>query len=593
MLTVLLLLVHGIGEHGMNSKGRRGARRQSSGSLHRDAKLNAGAGADYRLELADGSETRYLYNLNGVVVANRVFFSLFRMHTVDGDDSSARLLSDHAGGSWLMLSGSGGSYADAARLVLSAVGTNRSLAQRFWTAAAPQHSAGCYTFFLDAARTRAIGRDARDPMALTSVAAAATEVAVLRVQPVLSSRGVRRGGSRAAGSHASSTDDLKHSGPSTFARRVQRSVTRMHGREFVLVTYHNVGMLDWAVLFWKWLHRAGLRRFLLLELDGLTCDAARALNCSLHFECATGRDMAMLPKAMTEIRDASSMQEWGTDATSGYFKFLRWKMCVVELLLRQGVDALMADVDVLVLNNGFFETLAASPHDLTISSDARRGRYNDNPHCPCSHPMYQRYSADWVCAGLFYMRSTPASRWFMREVQGLMDAYVITDQDAIQAVLTGHTQVAVPQMRVNATAEREAGHRVEAIAMLRGYRPSPEWLRPIWLEGLDPSQTLRNTRGIQPLLTPMRPAMWKRVSASRREAGFTWTAAPVTSFANGPMLIERWYQTFGSAAPKTADDARREGFVSVHANCNVKAFLTAEANSRSFLLHPPAVGDGT
>ena len=70
MLTVLLLLVHGIGEHGMNSKGRRGARRQSSGSLHRDAKLNAGAGADYRLELADGSETRYLYNLNGVVVAN-------------------------------------------------------------------------------------------------------------------------------------------------------------------------------------------------------------------------------------------------------------------------------------------------------------------------------------------------------------------------------------------------------------------------------------------------------------------------------------------------------------------------------------------
>jgi len=296
--------------------------------------------------------------------------------------------------------------------------------------------------------------------------------------------------------------------------------------------------------------------------------------------------MEMLPKAMRDIADASSMQEWGTDASSGYFKFLRWKMCIVQLVLREGVDALMADVDVLVLNNGFFARLVTSPHDLTISSDARHGQYNDNPHCPCSHPMYQRYSSDWVCAGLFYLRSGPASDWFMREVQGLMDGYVITDQDAIQAVLTGHTQVAVPQMKINATAEREVGHRVEAIAMKRGYRPSPEWLRPIWLEGLDPSQTLRNTRGIQPLITPMRPAMWKRMRASKRGAGFSWTAAPVTSFANGPMLIQKWQTTFSNAASSTADTAGREGFVSVHANCNVKAFLTDEANSASFLLHP-------
>ena len=109
----------------------------------------------------------------------------------------------------------------------------------------------------------------------------------------------------------------------------------------------------------------------------------------------------------------------------------------------------MADVDVLVLSPRFFVKLARSPYDLTISSDARAGIYNDNQMCPCSHPMYQKYSVDWVCAGLFYMRNTQASIWFIREVQKLMDDFTITDQDAIQAVLTGHTQVAIPMMRAN------------------------------------------------------------------------------------------------------------------------------------------------
>jgi hypothetical protein len=387
--------------------------------------------------------------------------------------------------------------------------------------------------------------------------------------------------------------ELEVGGRLTFGQRVQQSITRLHGRQFVLVTYHNVGMLDWAVLFWKWLHRAGMRRFMLLELDGLTCDAARRLNCSLHFECATARDMT-LARQYIEIQHASSMQEWGTDAASGYFKFLRWKLCIVELLLGQGVDVLMADVDVLVLSPAFFSVLVTSPHDLTISSDARRGRYNDNPHCPCSHPMYQRYSADWVCAGNFYMRDTKAARWFMHEVQELMEQFMITDQDAMQAVLTGHTQVAVPQMRVNASSpeERLKKRRVEAIKAQRGYRPSPEWHRPLWLEGLHPSQTLRNTRGIQPLNTPMRMRMWEGVSSRRRASGFTWAVAPPMRFANGPMIVDHWNNTFRRSDGAAVDAAAspqpgHAGFVSVHANCNVKAFLMAEEHSSSFLLHPP------
>ena len=310
--------------------------------------------------------------------------------------------------------------------------------------------------------------------------------------------------------------------------------------------------------------------------------ASRALGCPLHFECATARDMAgRLPQRYTDIGNAGSVQEWGTDATSGYFKFLRWKLCITELLLGHGVDVLMADVDVLVLGRNFFSELASSPHDLTISSDARRGSYSDNHHCPCSHPMYQQYAADWVCAGLFYMRATKPSLWFMREVQQLMDEFVITDQDAIQAVLTGHTQVAVPQAKVavtdptyNATLARFRGYP-------RGYRPSAAWLKPLWLEGLEPGQTLRNMRGIQPLNTPMRPGMWERVSARRSASGFTWTTASSAKFANGPLLIDQWHKTFSRRR------LRDEGYASVHANCNVKSFLAEERNSGSFLLHPP------
>ena len=253
----------------------------------------------------------------------------------------------------------------------------------------------------------------------------------------------------------------------------------MAGRNFVLVTYHNIGMIDWATLIWGWLDRNGIKRFMLLELDGLTCDASRALNASISFECVNGYDL-MLPKEYTNIKNAGALQDWGaptllhrtsylaaicsnrsrrrlvrcccatgTDADSGYFKFLRWKLRIVELICMNDADALMADVDVLVLSPRFFTKLARSNYDLTISSDARHGIYNDNRNCPCSHPMYQKYAADWVCAGLFYMRNTGASLWFIREVQRLMDDFTITDQDAIQAVLTGHTQVAIPMMRLN------------------------------------------------------------------------------------------------------------------------------------------------
>eukprot|EP00967_Tisochrysis_lutea_P068708 scaffold90119_cov21-Tisochrysis_lutea.AAC.1 len=84
----------------------------------------------------------------------------------------------------------------------------------------------------------------------------------------------------------------------------------MGGRNVVLATYHNIGMLDWATLFWGWLQSSGIHKFFLLELDGVTCKAARALNCSVHFECATSADM-MLPPELSTIKQASALADWG------------------------------------------------------------------------------------------------------------------------------------------------------------------------------------------------------------------------------------------------------------------------------------------
>ena len=99
----------------------------------------------------------------------------------------------------------------------------------------------------------------------------------------------------------------------TFKRRVKRSTVRQGGRDFIVATYHNIGMLDWARLFWDWLLVSGIDRFMLLELDGLTCEAARTLNCSLSVECVTAYDM-MLPREYTEIKEAGGLQSWGATA---------------------------------------------------------------------------------------------------------------------------------------------------------------------------------------------------------------------------------------------------------------------------------------
>ena len=120
----------------------------------------------------------------------------------------------------------------------------------------------------------------------------------------------------------------------------------------MLATFHNLGMLDWAVLFWRWLVASSIPKLLLLDLDGLTCAAAIPLKQAhapqLRMACASVAEME-LPSV--DVGSAGAVQDWGTRVNSGYFKFLQLKLRVVEMVLVAGMDVVLADVDVLVVRD--------------------------------------------------------------------------------------------------------------------------------------------------------------------------------------------------------------------------------------------------
>lgn len=373
----------------------------------------------------------------------------------------------------------------------------------------------------------------------------------------------------------------------SFAEKVRGSAMTVEGRRVVLATYHNVGMMDWAVLFWKWLIASHIQRLLLLDLDGLTCAAGEPLNAAhapeLRIACASVAEMAL---PTVQLGEAGAVQDWGTRTTSGYFKFLQLKLRIVELVLAEGADAIIADVDVLVINPAFVATMVRTQASLAISSDARTGSYDDNQHCPCSNRMYQVHSADWVCAGLFYLRSGSAGSWFIRYAQRLMVQYAITDQDAIQVILTGHTQVAMPQvpLRKQAKAVASGGRFQEGQAspLSPGYRPSGDFLKPLWLEDLTTPGNLRDLRNIQALNTPMRQSQWLKLQQRQRAVGFTWEALSLKSFGNGPVLVDQWPRVFRLRTRQATD------LLSIHANCFSKTWLESDVKGSSFLLWPPS-----
>lgn len=202
--------------------------------------------------------------------------------------------------------------------------------------------------------------------------------------------------------------------------------------------------------------------------------------------------------------------------------------------------------------------------------------------------MYQRYSSDWVCAGLYYLRSTRAGKWFIAEVQAVMDDFTITDQDAMQTVLTGYTQVAEPLALAVHPGNRSLVHTLHNRSASGAL-----FLHPLWFEGHLPHENLRNAKNVGQFMWPIRDTIWRQYNNPELRHGFTWTIMSIAQFGNGPVLLDRWEALF-SRPQGDADGGghhkppRIAGpFLSIHSNCNTKKLLANDDEGVSFLLRPP------
>lgn len=412
-----------------------------------------------------------------------------------------------------------------------------------------------------------------------------------------------------------------------------------------MATHYGIDDIDWAAHWWGWF-RTTTSRFLLLDFDGLACAASKktlgdAVSC-----IGRGDDLSSASPGESSLwkagdaTDAPKILRWQekivekagvAQAAAGYvlpcapyLTFAKWKVQALAAILRIGVDVVYAGVDVLALSPELLPTLVRRSEqqqvDLLIASDARdepqlqrgsledpsdddrlraKSKANIKPRsvqervllaCPAASAMVPRYTLDWVRTDLMLLRSTKPALWFMREVQALMaqDRH-ISDHEAAQVLLTGHTQLAVPQL--------SCGSRARAAALQEKQSSCP-WLKSIWVErpGLYFAQGMGRTMSADQRIkhginTPLTSAAWKRVEAEKRAAGFTWRSLGLREHGNGASLIRNWDSIFRRRnAMKNVIRARAGGYLSIQASCGAKKLLFAgEASGgnwsfRTFLL---------
>jgi hypothetical protein len=111
-----------------------------------------------------------------------------------------------------------------------------------------------------------------------------------------------------------------------------------------------------------------------------------------------------------------------TEANANVARVLRrCKLRLLELTLKARVDALFLDVGVMLTSPEYLTSLVARAQrvDLAIAADAQLGFTDpvmNDYGCVGVSESYWRQVRDWVSAAQFYVRSTSASRWFVREV---------------------------------------------------------------------------------------------------------------------------------------------------------------------------------
>lgn len=357
--------------------------------------------------------------------------------------------------------------------------------------------------------------------------------------------------------------------------RARKAAIKIGSRKVVFASYSNLARVDMAVISWNWLNATGVGKLLLLDLDGKTCAAARRLQNQVRIFCAGEEDLSLPPKLQSGSQEhglGAGLQEWGTYATDGYFKIMRWKVRLIEVVLTASQDVLLLDIDVMVLSTELLQTFVRGTEDLVISSDERTEDIGND--CPLSPPEHRNMSTKWVCAGLMYMRNSPASLWFLNEAQRLMDDYSLTDQDAIQALLTGYAQVAGPVLPIHMP---KVSADARSLARVRADREGGS----AWLHDSAFSLKQRNEKQI-PVNTRLTETAWKAYQTAKADRGFRVSVVPVGVASNGPVIQAGWNEVYGLAS-RPPDLPQ-----SVHLNCNTKFLLRRDYNTTSWLFHPHA-----
>ena len=314
------------------------------------------------------------------------------------------------------------------------------------------------------------------------------------------------------------------------------------------------------------------------------------LRCPLHLECVNSTDMSssLWPEGMSTAKVTTSVASWSTKRSSLYWRYLLWKLRLMEVVVEAGIDMLMVDIDVLMLSPRFCTELvsrAASGHDLVIASDARTGAgtWYHGKDCPGSIPRHRYVTHDWVCAGLMYARNSSAARWVLQEAQLLMIDFSLTDQDALQTVLTGHAQVSVPSSLsasgASVAANAPVGARTSSMFLRAWRRPDAASARL--------SKEVFRRRGAQ-LNAKLKPHVWRRYQNELEQRGVKWTFAPLSHYTNGAILHSQWTDGYTFSAP-TRTRVNGTFPLSVHANCAAKRLLTGDVHGLSFLFHPQSI----
>ena len=121
-----------------------------------------------------------------------------------------------------------------------------------------------------------------------------------------------------------------------------------------------------------------------------------------------------------------------------------------------------------------------------------------------------------------------------------MDRFGLTDTDALQTLLTGHTQVSDPL---------RAG--LEPGSVYNDSGAEQVWLKPAWVEADDEPlyyRALAFQRWIRPFNAPMESKVYGQLVEEMRRRGFTWTLLPEAQFVTEPAtLIGSWSVRFGRA----------------------------------------------